>query len=265
MDRRIEAIFFDIDGTLRDFETGKIPDSARAALALARREGIKLFVATGRHHLELDEENLLEGIRFDGYVTLNGQYCYGEKDLIYSHSFEKAVVREMVEILGEFPFPCLFMEEDRMYINMVDDLVRKAQAGIGTKVPPLGSASQALNEPIYQMVPYISEKKKRLIQGRLSGCQWVSWHDGRGYDVMPEGGSKWTGICKMAEHFGIPLSRTAAIGDGRNDVVMIRQAAVGIAMGNGKDEAKAAADYVTASVREDGLWKAIRYLIDLYV
>ena len=69
----------------------------------------------------------------------------------------------------------------------------------------------------------------------------------------------------MAEHFGIPLSRTAAIGDGRNDVVMIRQAAVGIAMGNGKDEAKAAADYVTASVREDGLWKAIRYLIDLYV
>ena len=45
----IRAIFLDIDGTLRDFDTQRIPDSAKSALERARRAGIMLFIATGRH------------------------------------------------------------------------------------------------------------------------------------------------------------------------------------------------------------------------
>ena len=71
--RQIKAIFFDIDGTLRDFETKRIPESTKEALRKAREAGILLFIATGRHKLEIEEENLLEDMEFDGYVTLNGQ------------------------------------------------------------------------------------------------------------------------------------------------------------------------------------------------
>ena len=65
----IKAIFFDIDGTLRDFQTGIIPESARRAVEEAQGEGILCFAATGRHLLEIEEENLLEGISLDGPLT----------------------------------------------------------------------------------------------------------------------------------------------------------------------------------------------------
>ena len=39
---------------------------------------ILVFIATGRHVLEIEEEKLIEGLSFDGYVTLNGHYCYNE-------------------------------------------------------------------------------------------------------------------------------------------------------------------------------------------
>lgn len=50
--------------------------TTRHALDRARKAGIRLFIATGRHFLEVDSENLLDGLAFDAYITLNGQYCY---------------------------------------------------------------------------------------------------------------------------------------------------------------------------------------------
>ena len=52
-----------------------------------------------------------------------------------------------------------------------------------------------------------------------------------------------------------------AFGDGGNDISMLRHVGIGVAMGNARDEVKAAADYVTASVDEDGVAKALRKFI----
>ena len=69
----IKALFLDIDGTLVSFETHRVGEPTRNALAEARRRGLLLFIATGRHRCDL---NNLGDLAFDGYVTLNGQYCY---------------------------------------------------------------------------------------------------------------------------------------------------------------------------------------------
>ena len=50
-----------------------------------------------------------------------------------------------------------------------------------------------------------------------------------------------------------------AFGDGENDIPMIRFAGIGVAMGNGGEKVKAAADYVTDSVDNDGIEKALRH------
>ena len=135
--RQIRAIFFDIDGTLRDFETKRIPESTKEALRKAREAGILLFIATGRHKLEIEEENLLEDMEFDGYVTLNGQYCYCGDNVVYDDPIDGAEVAAMLTLIGKDPFPCLFMEDDRMYINMVDDVVEKARRESGQEFRPL--------------------------------------------------------------------------------------------------------------------------------
>ena len=61
----------------------------------------------------------------------------------------------------------------------------------------------------------------------------------------------------MARHFGLDISETMAFGDGGNDISIIRRAGTGVAMGNAGDNVKAAADYVTTSVDDDGVMNAL--------
>ena len=73
-----------------------------------------------------------------------------------------------------------------------------------------------------------------------------------------------TFIRRFMRQHGIAQSEIMAFGDGENDIQMLKFASVGIAMGNADDEVKAAADYVTDSVDENGIEKALRHfhLID---
>ena len=78
-------------------------------------------------------------------------------------------------------------------------------------------------------------------------------------DVNVRGVDKATGMAEFAARFGFANGETMAFGDGGNDVAMLRAAGAGVAMGNACDEALAAADYVTASVDDDGIRRALEH------
>ena len=63
----------------------------------------------------------------------------------------------------------------------------------------------------------------------------------------------------MCRHFGIDVTDTMAIGDGGNDIPMLRHAGIGVAMGNANETVKAEADYVTDTVDQDGIAKALQH------
>ena len=72
---------------------------------------------------------------------------------------------------------------------------------------------------------------------------------------------KGIGLMKLAEHLGIAMEDTMAIGDTENDLQIINTAALGVAMGNATEEIKAAADYITLSNEEDGVAAAIQHFL----
>lgn len=71
----IKAIFFDIDGTLISSSRPYMSEAVISGLNELKNNGIKLFIASGRHSLELEELKLNEQFEFDGYLLLNGGYC----------------------------------------------------------------------------------------------------------------------------------------------------------------------------------------------
>ena len=77
------------------------------------------------------------------------------------------------------------------------------------------------------------------------------------FEVMPNGVSKGAGLMELARVLGIDRSEVMAIGDNENDIEMIREAGIGVAMGNAVERLKAEADYVTLSVKEGGAGAAI--------
>lgn len=69
----IKAVFFDIDGTLVPWKSGRIPASVFESVAALRRKGILCFVATGRSPFEISAGHLIDGLDFDGYLLNNGE------------------------------------------------------------------------------------------------------------------------------------------------------------------------------------------------
>jgi hydroxymethylpyrimidine pyrophosphatase-like HAD family hydrolase len=76
---------------------------------------------------------------------------------------------------------------------------------------------------------------------------WTAW-----LDLAPVGVSKASGLAHVAAELGIDAADVLAIGDGRNDIEMLRWAGRGVAMGQAVEEVREAADAVTASVYDDG-------------
>ena len=77
-----------------------------------------------------------------------------------------------------------------------------------------------------------------------------------GADVIEKGFSKAEGLKRLLQHYNVDPADTVAFGDSLNDLELLKECALGIAMGNGREELKKAADYVTDPIGEDGVWNA---------
>ncbi len=86
---------------------------------------------------------------------------------------------------------------------------------------------------------------------------WTSW-----VDIGPGGCTKATGLESLTEQLGLPHAGTVAIGDGTNDVPMLRWAAHGVAMGGASLEVRAEADAVTGAVEHDGAAAVMRAILE---
>ncbi len=252
----IKAAFFDIDGTLAAVKSHIIPESTRAAIERLREKGICCILSTGRHPMEVEEENILPGLTFDGGIWLTGQFCELHGACILQNCFTErqlVILREFLERRGR---SCIFLEKDAMYCNLVDERIKKEQAGIGTAVPPLRDIGDLERREILQAVPYIDRGEERELLALLPDCRLTRWGEGV-VDFLPAGGGKEQGIHAVCKELGITPEQTIAFGDAENDIGMLRLAGIGVAMGNGEPAAKEAADYVTNRIEEDGIWKAL--------
>jgi HAD superfamily hydrolase (TIGR01484 family) len=245
----IQAIFFDIDGTLVSFQTQKMPESTRLALAKLKEKGIKTFICTGRPpvYAALLKDQL--DFEFDGYVFLNGQYCT-EKDgtCFYKKTLSKSGIEAILQWSQSHPeVYCLFMEPDYVYAN------RAVESDVEAILDDPG---RCLTHETYQVSPWIDPSKEPELLSMTHEIKSVRWNPDF-TDLIPADGGKSVGIQQLLEHFGLSQEKTMAFGDGGNDIEMLQYVHLGVAMGNGTQNVKDAADYVTDSVDEDGIWNAL--------
>jgi Cof subfamily protein (haloacid dehalogenase superfamily) len=81
-------------------------------------------------------------------------------------------------------------------------------------------------------------------------------------EIVPKGANKAAALTHLVTTLGLDLSQVAAIGDGYNDLEMIREAGLGIAMGNAPAAVQSAAKWVTGTNNETGVAQAVRRLVE---
>lgn len=257
----IQAVFFDIDGTLVPFGDKDIPKEVKEAIAEMRRNGIKVFIATGRHVVWIDN---IGDTEFDGYVSVNGGMCTlsDKKTVIFERCVDPSDVDRLAAVYPKLPLEfCIVPDTGDIFITGFNENTKRIWKLLNVPSVPVRDIATAKELKVVQLMGFGDEKdwnSPALYENVLRDCEATSWNP---YfcDIVPHGSSKSVGIDEMLRYFGIDLSRTMAFGDGDNDLTMLRHCAIGVAMGNASDSVKAAADYVTSDVTDHGVVKALRH------
>ena len=257
-----QLYFFDIDGTLIECNKGiySIPDSSRNALLQLQKQGDHVFLATGRCKCFI-----IDGVMdypFDGYVTCNGAYVEYMGETIYKKVIPAQAIQYTHELCLERDLAYYFEGNDYIYVlnkNNPKHIEFKNNWGMKDNTIIDQFDPQEIETYIGMIVVNSSDDIAPMVE-TLSPYFDIQRHQsGYSFDLTLKGESKAKGIKKLVEKLEMDIEQTIAFGDGRNDVEMLTEVGLGIAMGNGAIEAKAVADYVTDDIDKDGILKALNH------
>lgn len=245
---------FDIDGTLA-VRWNEVPESTLETIRKLQEMGVHCLMATGRGSVAVEGLAKLTGIR--NYVALNGQYVFYEGKVIYKYIYPEEVTKRVAEICRETGCHYGFINERGYYIPDLKDLLNKHGSPILTSVKIIESLEP--HEEVNQIVVFCDDEKHRNFDELKEDYILTSWRTG-GFDMHIKTRSKAEGIREVAESLEINRDEVICFGDGENDIEMLKYAGLGVAMGNASDRVKEAADLVTESAEEDGVYNICRKL-----
>ena len=264
----IRLVVSDIDGTLVNHAKELTPRT-RAAIARLDERGIGFTVTTARPPVGLRSVFAMLGMRVTAAAINGGAVVDGDLNIIEEKLLAPAVARRAVGLLrGQGLDPWLFTDE-RWYIrDPAGDNVPLETRTIGQEPTVVEEFGDALYGRVLKVIgscndhPHLASCEA-LLQREL-GAEAIATRSQSYYlDVTHPRAHKGEAVASLARAFGVTVSAVMTIGDGTNDIPMLEAAGFGVAMGNGSDAVKAAADAVTADCEHDGFAEAVeRYVLN---
>ena len=251
-----KMIIFDIDETLVDNKNKCIWPSTVKALKELKDKGHYIVVATGRNISLLFTIDMIKEY-IDHYVLINGQQILVSGKSIYDNIFKQEDIIRIISDLEEHDIPYGLMSDDDVYMNKANEDVNYSYSLFGLSSPKIDK-DYYKHKDIYQIWCFGANTEVKEISKGYKDFKFISWGS-YGFDVLPVCASKANSIKRLACNLGVDMKDTIAIGDGLNDIEMIKECGIGIAMGNANEKLKEVADYVTDDISKDGLYKAFKH------
>lgn len=254
----IKALFLDVDGTLVSFDTHRIPQSTVSAIKQAHDNGVKIIIATGRCRRIINNLGEIEPY-IDGYSCTNGAYNIIGNQEVSFYPIEHDDVVKVLDKANAENVACVVSGKQNVTCINRNDLFNDVfveMHNIRYFAGELPSLETVLAEGISEFTPFFSKQMEGELMAGLNNCESSRWYPAF-MDITRKGVNKGLAVRDVAQFLGISISEIMAIGDGDNDVPMLKAAGIGIAMGNSTDDVKRQADDVTDHIDNDGLSKAL--------
>ncbi|MEQ6902948.1 HAD family hydrolase [Nocardioides sp. YIM 152588] len=259
---RPQIVALDIDGTLLRWIEGlgasheEVTPAVHDAVQRVLDAGCHVVLASGRAPHNMTEVADMLNLHGHGeqlwVVASNGAvvFRYPPMEVVHEVTFDAApAVRAVLERHPE----ALVAVEERGVGYRVSAPFPDGELGGNTTVADVNDMVAApvsrviIRDPKATVDEFVALAEGLGLHGTDYAIGWTAW-----LDLAPVGVSKASGLEYVAAELGVPAADVLAIGDGRNDLEMLRWAGRGVAMGQAVDEVKETADAVTDPVNDDG-------------
>lgn len=244
------TFIFDLDGTLIDPAKYEVPNSAMKALRELHALGHRCCIATGRSYDSVMQTMVKDIIPWDGFICSNGQHVLNQfGQTIDKYVMDTQRIHQAVALAKSYDMNIQFQGNPSFMLKEIDDVVIKAHSFFHEPIPTL--IKEYENEPLDMLMIYHEDVEKLLSFRNIPGLE-VYCGRSTYADVVDMGQSKFRGIRVYFEKIGEPIEYVA-FGDSDNDMDMIANAKIGVAMGNATQELKEISHIITPSVDQDGI------------
>lgn len=252
--KKIKAVFFDIDDTLRIKATGFMPETIGYVFEQLKSKGIVTGIASGRAIYGVVPE--IRDLKPDYFVTINGAYVEDKKGKeIYSRPIPQDLVEGFVAWAQDQGIGYGFVGSDKAVVSERTEIAALALDPVYGELPV--DPDFYKDNAVYQIWTIEDKGDSLTLPEKLAGdLRMVRWHKNSSDVVLTET-SKAKGIEQVAKELKLKPENILVFGDEKNDLEMFDYAGLAVAMGGAVDELKEKADHVTAIVEEDGIYKAL--------
>ncbi|MBU5477914.1 HAD family hydrolase [Eubacterium sp. MSJ-13] len=272
----MKIIYFDIDGTLRDENSG-VSEKTKYMINECKKNGIFTVVCTGRNVGSIQQD--IFNLKTDGLIY-GGGCCVTFKDkLLKENVLPVSLVLNMLDKIERKQLKGMTIEtKDNVYMNEWAAKIHKNSFNQKTmqlsqkEKENVMSANRFLYENnIKSFEPYgedvfkmclvddrdtFAELKEEL-EGRCNVVQFIKIDTEWLLECTPLDCDKGSAINFLNEFLGIKKNESMSFGDGENDITMFEATGTGIAMKDSSSKTQSAADAVCGSVKEDGIYKEL--------
>jgi hypothetical protein len=262
---KISALISDVDGTLVTYDK-ILTARAQAAVADLRASGILFSIISSRPPRGLRVLLASLGITapiggFNGGVLVNP-----DLSAIREHLLTPQVARRAIELLdGDGVQPWVFAGQDWLvrnaggpYIGIEERTIDFPPTIVDDLEPFLNSAAKIVGVSAeFERLAGCERNARAVLAGEATVVRSQPYY----LDFTHPLANKGTAFSEIAKLWAVPAAEIAVIGDGANDIAMFDRCGLSIAMGNGSQEVRQAADLVTGSNSDDGFANAVERFI----
>ena len=255
------VVFFDIDGTVVDYETQIIPESTVEAIRLLRKNGHLPVVNTGRPIGHVDPR--VRQLDFCGWICSCGMELILDGEMIYQDYPSAEECRFVLEqshrcrmaIQTEGSDSLLFDKDMPYNFQALREVERLGSQGI--RIHPFQQ------EPDHRFIKFVTYDTPGCLREeflkQVEPYFEPTIRSNTMIEFVKKGHTKAEGMERFLKLLNIPKEETFAIGDSENDLPMFAMAGTTICMGDGVESVKEQVDYVTDTVLGDGIFNALRH------
>lgn len=257
---KYKFIAVDMDGTLLNGRKEITPKTLSSINGMIKSGGI-FCLSTGRPLIGVKRYcDLIDGdiplILYNGAIVT---FSKTEK-VIVSRCLTADQSKRILSIIKEHNGTYVFWAGERVYASVINDVTNGYFAISGAKPIPIEKDPVIPHGSIVKILWLDDNKRLREYQNTfLKELKDVNFFTSQPtfLEFVSSGISKADAMAVLAGYYGITRDEMIAVGDGCNDIPMLKFAGLGVAMANAEDEVKKACSEITASNEEDGVGATI--------